>query len=142
MEIAIGCDHAGFELKESIRSKLLELGYKAIDHGTHSADSVDYPEFAHTVASDVSSGKIDRGVLICGSGNGISMAANKHSNVRAALCWAPEIAELARRHNNANILALPARFITQEQGIDILEKFITTNFEGGRHERRVKKINY
>ncbi len=142
MDIAIGCDHAGFELKELVKNKLNELGYNTTDHGAYSSDSVDYPEFAHAVASDISSGKIELGVLICGSGNGISMTANKHANVRAALCWTPEIAELARWHNDANILALPARFITQEKGIEILEKFITTNFEGGRHERRVKKINH
>ena len=129
MEISIGCDHAGFELKELIKNKLSELGYETTDHGAHSAESVDYPEFAHAVAADISSGKIELGVLIC-------------ANVRAALCWTPEIAELARWHNDANILALPARFITEEKGIEILEKFIKTNFEGGRHERRVNKINY
>ena len=102
---------------------------------------MDYPDFAHAVAAEISSGNFDAGVLICGSGNGISMTANKYNGVRAALCWTPEIAELARLHNDANILSLPARFITQEQGVEILEKFIETSFEGGRHERRVNKIN-
>ena len=141
MKIAIGCDHAGYDMKERLKKNLEGKGINFHDFGAFSSDSVDYPDFAHAVAAEISSGNFDAGVLICGSGNGISMTANKYNGVRAALCWTPEIAELARLHNDANILSLPARFITQEQGVEILEKFIETNFEGGRHERRVNKIN-
>lgn len=141
MKIAIGCDHAGYDLKERLKKNLEGKGINFQDFGAFSSDSVDYPDFAHAVAAEISSGNFDAGVLICGSGNGISMTANKYNWVRAALCWTPEIAELARLHNDANILSLPARFITQEQGVEILEKFIETSFEGGRHERRVNKIN-
>ena len=141
MKIAIGCDHAGYDMKERIKKNLEGKGINFHDFGAFSSDSVDYPDFAHAVAAEISSGNFDAGVLICGSGNGISMTANKYNGVRAALCWTPEIAELARLHNDANILSLPARFITQEQGVEILEKFIETSFEGSRHERRVNKIN-
>ena len=141
MKIAIGCDHAGYDMKERLKKNLEGKGINFQDFGAFSLDSVDYPDFAHAVAAEISSGNFDAGVLICGSGNGISMTANKYNGVRAALCWTPEIAELARLHNDANILSLPARFITQEQGVEILEKFIETSFEGGRHERRVNKIN-
>jgi len=141
MKIAIGCDHAGYDMKERIKKNLEGKGIKIQDFGAFSSDSVDYPDFAHAVAAEISSGNFDAGVLICGSGNGISMTANKYNGVRAALCWTPEIAELARLHNDANILSLPARFITQEQGVEILQKFIETSFDGGRHERRVNKIN-
>ena len=141
MKIAIGCDHAGYDMKERIKKNLEGKGINFHDFGAFSSDSVDYPDFAHAVAAEISSGNFGAGVLICGSGNGISMTANKYNGVRAALCWTPEIAELARLHNDANILSLPARFITQEQGVEILEKFIETSFEGGRHERRVNKIN-
>ena len=141
MKIGIGCDHAGYELKELLKSKLSEMGHEVEDCGTHSKDSTDYPDYAHPVASGVESGSFEKGVLICGSGNGISMTANKHAGVRAALCWTKEIAELARLHNNANILSLPARYIAKEQGVEILETFFSTDFEGGRHERRVNKIN-
>ncbi len=141
MKIAIGCDHAGYDMKERLKKNLEGKGINFHDFGAFSSDSVDYPDFAHAVATEISSGNFDAGVLICGSGNGISMTANKYNGVRAALCWTPEIAELARLHNDANILSLPARFITQEQGVEILQKFIETSFEGGRHERRVNKIN-
>ncbi len=141
MKIAIGCDHAGYDMKERLKKNLEGKGINFHDFGAFSSDSVDYPDFAHAVAAEISSGNFDAGVLICGSGNGISMTANKYNGVRAALCWTPEIAELARLHNDANILSLPARFITQEQGVEILQKFIETSFEGGRHERRVNKIN-
>ena len=141
MKIAIGCDHAGYDMKERLKKNLEGKGINVQDFGAFSSDSVDYPDFAHAVAAEISSGNFGAGVLICGSGNGISMTANKYNGVRAALCWTPEIAELARLHNDANILSLPARFITQEQGVEILEKFIETSFEGGRHERRVNKIN-
>lgn len=139
-KIFIGCDHAGFELKEHLKKKLSNEGYEVKDYGTFSPDSVDYPDIAHPLANDINSGKCDRAVLICGSGNGVSMVANKYVNVRAALCWTVEIAALARRHNNANILSLPARFISKDLADKILETFMKTDFEGGRHERRVDKI--
>ena len=142
MKIGIGCDHAGYELKELLKSKLSEMGHEVEDCGTHSKDSTDYPDYAHPVASGVESGSFEKGVLICGSGNGISMTANKHAGVRAALCWTKEIAELARLHNNANILSLPARYIAKEQGVEILETFFSTDFEGGRHQNRVDKIAF
>ncbi len=138
--IAIGCDHAGYALKLAIIDVLKNKGYEVNDYGTDSEESTDYPDYAHPVALDV----VDNerlGIVICGSGNGINMTANKHEDVRSALCWEPEIAELARLHNNANVLALPARFISQEKAMDIVEKFLGTEFEGGRHERRVNKIN-
>lgn len=141
MKVAIGSDHAGFELKELLKDKLATMGHEVKDFGTNSGESTDYPDYAHLVASGVGNGEFQHGVLICGSGNGISMTANKHQGVRAALCWTKEIAELARLHNNANILSLPARFIAKEQGVEILETFFNTDFEGGRHERRVNKIN-
>ncbi len=138
--IAIGCDHAGYGLKLAIIDVLEGKGYQVNDYGTDSEDSTDYPDYAHPVALDV----VDNerlGILICGSGNGINMTANKHEDVRSALCWEPEIAELARLHNNANVLALPARFISQEKALAIVDVFLGTEFEGGRHERRVNKIN-
>ena len=140
-DIAIGSDHAGFELKEFIKSKLEQAGYTVTDFGTKSDDRCDYADFAHPVADKVSSDAENRGVLICGSANGISMAANKHNDVRAAICWSKEIAELARLHNDANIISLPARFIDQETAWKCVDTFLNTPFEGGRHENRVKKIN-
>lgn len=138
--VAIGGDHAGVELKQRIMDQLKELGMNPTNYGTNSHDSVDYPDFAHPVAEKViETGEL--GILICGSGNGINMTANKHAGIRSALCWTPEIAELARQHNNANILALPARFISEEEALEIVKVFIGTEFEGGRHERRVNKIN-
>ncbi|MCC6384424.1 MAG: ribose 5-phosphate isomerase B [Bacteroidia bacterium] len=140
MQIIIGSDHAGFLLKEELKTFLKDKKYSVTDAGTYSADSVDYPDFAHAVAGEVE--KMNSiGILICGSGNGVAMAANKHQGIRAALCWTEEIARLARQHNNANILCLPARFISRNLAVTLTEVFLSTAFEGGRHERRVAKIN-
>lgn len=138
--IPIGCDHAGFELKEYLKEYLTEKGYEVKDYGTYSADSTDYPDYAHAVSDFVENNEDILGILICGSGNGISMTANKHQGVRCALCWETEIAELARLHNNANIIALPARFISKEAAIEMVDTFFSTEFEGGRHANRVNKI--
>jgi ribose 5-phosphate isomerase B len=139
-KIAIGCDHAGFQLKKVLISHLSEQGWELVDFGCPSEESIDYPDYAHPVAEYVENNN-SLGVLICGSGNGISMSANKHQGVRSAICWTKEIAALARQHNNANILSLPARFITIEEGLKISNTFFSTDFEGGRHERRVNKIS-
>ncbi len=138
--IPIGCDHAGFELKQAVIKHMESKGYEMRDEGCYSEDSIDYPDFGHPVASMVESNPGTLGILICGSGNGINMTANKHQGVRSALCWKKEIAELARSHNNANIIALPARFISTEEAIEMVDAFFSTEFEGGRHERRVNKI--
>lgn len=138
--LAIGCDHAGFEYKEAIKKKLEKSGFKVLDKGTFSSDSVDYPDFVHPVAELVESGQARLGILICGSGNGVAMTANKHQGIRAALCWQEELAALARQHNNANVLALPARFISKELALSLVDTFLESEFEGGRHERRVNKI--
>ncbi len=140
MKLAIGCDHAGFELKEILKTYLAEKGFELVDKGTYSLNSVDYPDFAHAVSIALEKGEVGIGILICGSGNGISMAANKHAGIRAALCWKIEIASLARLHNNANILSLPARFISVEEAKEIVDTFLSTDFEGGRHANRVNKI--
>lgn len=140
-KIAIGSDHAGFEMKEKVKVILQNQGLKVNDYGTHSIESVDYPDFAHPVANAVEKGEYELGVLICGSANGVAMAANKHHGIRAAICWNEELATLARQHNNANILCLPARFITMELAEKIVEGFFRAHFEGGRHERRVDKIS-
>lgn len=140
-KIVIGSDHAGFPVKEIIKNYLKTKGFEVIDHGAYSAESVDYPDFAHKVATDISTGIYERGVLVCGSGNGICMTANKHKNVRAALCWNVEIAELARLHNDANILCIPGRYVNKEEAEKIMEIFLNTSFEGGRHQNRVNKIN-
>lgn len=139
--LGMACDHAGFELKEYIKKELVSRGYEVKDYGTHSGESVDYPDYAHPLAADVSEGKIKAGILICGTGNGISMTANKHKDVRCALCWEPEIAKLARQHNDANILALPGRYISPEKALETVFVFLETGFEGGRHQRRIDKIN-
>lgn len=139
--ILIGCDHAGFELKETLKAKLSREGYDVKDYGTHSTESMDYPDVAHPLAHDIQTGKAEKAVLICGSGNGVSMTANKYPRVRAALCWNPELAALARQHNNANILTLPARFIPVEVAVKCVDVFLHTDFEGGRHARRVEKIS-
>jgi ribose 5-phosphate isomerase B len=138
--VFIGSDHAGFEYKEGIKQMLLQEGYKVEDVGTHSADSVDYPDYAHPVAQAVDEGKAQWGILICGSGNGVCMTANKHVKVRAALCWNEETARLARQHNDANVICLPARFVSLEEAQAMVKIFLSTDFEGGRHERRVQKI--
>lgn len=138
--ISIGCDHAGFPYKDAIKDLLIQQGNKVVDHGTNSLDSVDYPDFVHPVADDVESGRADWGVLLCGSGNGVAITANKHQGVRAALCWIEEIAALARQHNDANIVCIPVRFTTQEQAEAIVTAFAEAQFEGGRHAKRVEKI--
>ncbi|MBI4944766.1 MAG: ribose 5-phosphate isomerase B [Bacteroidetes bacterium] len=141
MKLALGADHAGFSLKEKLKKYLLEKGIEVKDFGCHSEQSVDYPDFAHPVASAVEKKESDFGLLMCGSGNGINMTANKHAGIRAALCWSSEIAKLSRQHNDANILTLPARFIEETEAKKCLDIFLSTPFEGGRHEGRVKKIN-
>ncbi|MGZ5192845.1 MAG: ribose 5-phosphate isomerase B [Kaistella sp.] len=138
-KIAIASDHAGFDYKENIK-KHLESQYEIKDFGTFSKDAVDYPDFVHPAATSVESGESDFGILICGSGQGVSITANKHQQIRCALCWMPELAELARKHNNANMIAIPARFIASELAIDIIDRFLGTDFEGGRHQTRVDKI--
>jgi len=138
--IAIGCDHAGYPYKDAIVKMLDEKGYTVLDFGTHNLDSVDYPDFAHPTANSIESGEADLGVLLCGSGNGISITANKHQHIRAALCWQKEIAELARLHNDANVISLPVRFISESMALDMVSTFVTTEFEGGRHARRVGKM--
>ena len=140
MKIAIGSDHAGFALKAKLITILEAAGHHVKDFGCYSEDSIDYPDYAHPVANEVEQQAADLGVLICGSGNGISMTANKHQGIRCALCWTPEIASLARQHNDANILSLPARFISEELAIEILHAFLSAQFEGGRHATRVGKI--
>lgn len=139
--IGIAADHAGYEMKEILKRELAAAGYEVRDFGTHSSESMDYPDVAHPLASAVEGGEVSFGVAICGSGNGISMTVNKHAGIRAALCWTPELASLARAHNNANILSLPARFISIENAKEILSTFLTSEFEGGRHLKRVNKIS-
>ncbi len=140
MKIAIGNDHAGTEYKLAIIGLLKSLDIEITNHGTDGTDSVDYPDFIHPVSNDVANGTVDFGIIICGSGNGASMTANKHQKVRSALCWTNEIVKLAREHNDANILSLPARFISLPQALEMVQTFLKTKFEGGRHERRVEKI--
>jgi ribose 5-phosphate isomerase B len=140
MKIAIGNDHAGTEYKDAVVKYLRSRDIEVINHGTDAVDSVDYPDFVHPVANDVENGNVDLGIIICGSGNGASMTANKHQGVRSALCWTGEIAKLAREHNNANILSIPARFVSQPQAVDMVDIFLNTAFEGGRHQKRVDKI--
>lgn len=139
--IPIASDHAGFELKQHLSRALTELGYDVEDLGTHSPSSTDYPDYAHPLAEKVEQGEVKRGVLLCGTGLGMSYAANRHRGVRAAVAWTPEIAELARKHNDANVLVLPARFVSEEDGVRILRTWLDTAFEGGRHEKRVEKID-
>jgi ribose 5-phosphate isomerase B len=140
MNFSIGNDHAGVDYKEAIVSYLRSKGHQVTNHGTDTAASVDYPDFIHPVAKDVSSKTVDLGIIICGSGNGASMTANKYQDIRSALCWTKEIVALAREHNNANILSLPARFISIPQAIAMVEVYINTEFEGGRHQNRIDKI--
>ena len=138
--IVIGCDHAGFELKSKIITHLSERGFEVKDMGCYSEDSIDYADYAHPVAFEVEKNSDVTGILICGSGNGINMTANKHQGVRSALCWTPEISKLAREHNDANILTLPGRFVSEELALEILDVFLSTEFEGGRHLNRINKI--
>ena len=136
----IAADHAGYELKEYIKEYMKAKGYQAVDFGTHSTESMDYPDVAHPLAEAVEKGELPFGIALCGSGNGISMTLNKHQKIRAALCWNPELASLAKQHNNANILSLPARFITKEEAEKIIDAYLAAQFAGGRHERRINKI--
>lgn len=138
--IGLACDHAGYQLKEYIKKVLDEMGIEYKDFGCNSEESVDYPDYAHPLARAVESGECTKGIAICGTGNGISMALNKHQGIRAALCWNTELAALARQHNNANVLSMPGRFISKETGKEIVKTFLTTDFEGGRHQRRIDKI--
>ena len=140
LPVVIGCDHAGYEYKEAIKKMLGDKGVQVEDKGTYSADSTDYPDYAHPVAEMVESGKAAYGILICGSGNGVCMTANKHKGIRAALCWNEELAALARKHNNANVLCIPSRFISLDIAQKMVETFSVTEFEGGRHQKRVEKI--
>jgi len=139
IRIAFSSDHAGFKLKQILMTAL-EGKYDIKDFGCFSDNSVDYPDFVHPLAMSVANGQYEFGIVICGSGNGVCMTANKHQQIRAALCWTTEIAELSRLHNDANVLCLPARFITEDEAQQILNVFLNTNFEGGRHKNRVKKI--
>lgn len=138
--IGICCDHAGYDLKKYVLQWLEEKGYEYKDFGTYSPESVDYPDFAHALAQAIEAGEVYPGIAICGSGNGIAMTLNKHQGIRAGLCWRAEIAELARQHNDANVLVMPGRFVTNYEANNILTKFFNTPFEGGRHQRRVEKI--
>jgi ribose 5-phosphate isomerase B len=140
MKIAIGSDHAGFSLKNKLIQFLKEKGIDIVDKGTYSEESCDYPDYAHAVANSVEQKEVDLGILMCGSGNGITIAANKHQNIRAALAWEEEIAALARQHNDANILSLPARYLTEEKAKAIIDAYLNAEFEGGRHQKRVDKI--
>ncbi len=141
LKIPIASDHAGFKLKAFLINKLNESKLTIVDYGTNSEDSCDYPDFIHPLANDISNNKYNLGIIICGSANGVSMTANKHKNVRAALCWNESVTEMARMHNNANIIALPARYLEEEYALKLVKIFLNTPFEGGRHEKRVNKIN-
>ena len=141
MKLAIGGDHAGFDYKQEIFQELANQGYELEDFGTYKPDSVDYPDFAHPVASFVEANPDSKGILVCGSGNGVAMVANKHSGIRAALCWNEELARLARQHNDANILCIPARFVSPQLASSMIRVFLSETFEGGRHANRVSKIS-
>jgi len=140
-KIAFGCDHAGYIPKAPVLAYLTNAGYEVVDFGTHSEASVDYPDFAHPVAYAVEGGEVDLGILCCGSGNGVAITANKHQGIRAALCWLPELATLAREHNNANILCMPGRYVTGDEAVEMVKAFLAASFEGGRHARRVGKMS-
>lgn len=140
MRIALGCDHAGHEYKERIKQHLISKGYEVSDHGTHGSESVDYPDFVHPVSKDLSDNHAELGVLICGSGNGVAITANKYEKVRCGLSWNTEVAKLIRLHNNANAIAIPARFVDVSVALEMLDTFLETKFEGGRHQRRVDKM--
>ena len=138
--IGLACDHAGYELKEYVKTWLEAKGWEYKDFGTYSTDSCDYPDFAHALGEAIDKGELERGIALCGSGEGISMTMNKHQSVRAALCWLPEIAKLSRQHNNSNVLCMPARFISNDEALEMLNTWLETEFEGGRHQRRIDKI--
>ena len=140
-KIAIAGDHAGFEYKEYLKQQLKD-DYEIQDFGAHSLESVDYPDFVHPAASSVENGENELGILVCGSGQGVQLSANKHQGIRCALCWMPEIAALSKQHNNANMVALPARFVAKEYALEIVKTFLNTEFEGGRHQNRVDKIAF
>lgn len=140
IKIAVASDHAGFERKQAVLKYLQERGIEYKDFGAYTAESSDYPDFAHPLADAVSKGEFNEGITLCGSGNGINMTANKHQGIRSAICWMPEIARLARQHNDANVCALPARYITDEEAVEIVKTFLETDFEGGRHQNRINKI--
>lgn len=140
MKIAIGNDHAGPEYKEAIVNLLKERGIDVINYGTNTEDSVDYPDFIHPVAESVAAGETDLGIILCGSGNGAAMTANKHQEIRCALCWNKEIVALAKLHNNANMISIPARFVSLPQALEMVNTFLDTEFEGGRHQNRIDKI--
>ncbi len=139
--IVIACDHAGFDTKVELIKYLQEKGYKIEDLGTNSTESVDYPEFGHKLGESIESGKYKKGISICGSGNGINMVVNRHNGVRAAICWNKEISEMARRHNDANVCSIPARYVDLEETIEIVDIFLNTGFDGGRHEKRINQID-
>lgn len=140
MKVAFASDHAGYELKQVLIGIMKERGYETVDFGTHSTDSCDYPDYAHPAALAVESGDCGFGIAMCGSGNGISMTLNKHQGIRAALCWLPELAALAKQHNNANVLVIPARFVSEDEAVKILDAYLDATYEGGRHDRRIQKI--
>ena len=139
-KIGIACDHAAYELKEFLVGYLASKGFEVKEFGTHSEESCDYPDFAHALGEAIDNGELERGVALCGSGEGISMTLNKHQAVRAALCWIPEIAKLSRQHNNSNVLCMPARFISNDEALEMLNIWLETEFEGGRHQRRLDKM--
>lgn len=139
-KIALSCDHAGFELKQRVKGFLIELGYEVFDFGPATADRMDYPDAIHPLAKAIDKGDIEKGIIICGSGNGVAMTANKYAKVRAGIAWTPELAELTRQHNDANVLSLPARFIDEDIALQCVRAFLNTEFEGGRHAIRVNKI--
>ena len=138
--LGIASDHAGFDLKEAVKKRLATQGYQLTDFGCFDSQSVDYPDVAHPLSLAVEQHKVDLGIALCGSGNGVNMTLNKHQGIRSALCWTPQIASLARQHNNANICALPARFIDMETAFSVIDAFLSASFEGGRHQKRVDKI--
>lgn len=140
LKVAVACDHAGFERKQTVLKYFQEQGIEYKDFGAFSEESSDYPDYAHPLANAVSNKEFNLGITLCGSGNGINMTANKHQGIRSALCWMPEIARLARLHNDANVCAIPARFVTDEEAVEITRVFLTTEFEGGRHIQRINKI--
>ena len=136
----VASDHAGYEIKEVAKAYLLSLGYEVKDYGTHSTESCDYPDYAHALAKGIETQEVDLGIAVCGSGEGICITLNKHAHVRAALCWRPALATLSRQHNNANVLCLPGRFVTEEEARNIIQAYLSAEFEGGRHLRRINKI--